>query len=119
MVLSFKSSNPPWTPCVTVVHPPVLTRSQGRLCQRIQREFIESLIRDLGRNYRVAIRFALPKSDRVYIRPLWRVLEFACIILQFWIPLTEDAGIEDDWESAVLWGRTTLPHGLFQADDLP
>ena len=119
MVLSFKSSNPPWTTCVTFVHPPVLTRSQGRLCQRIQRKFIESLIRDLGEHYRVAIRFALPKSDRVYIRPLWIVLEFACIILQFWIPLTEDAGIEDDWDSAVLWGCTTLPHGLFQADDLP
>ena len=89
---------------MTFVQPPVLTRSQGRLCQVIQREFIESLIRDLGPNYKVTIRFALP--------PLWRILEFACIILQFWVPRTED-----EWDSVVRWGRTTLPHGRFQEDD--
>ena len=112
MVLSFNGSDPPWTTCVTFVHPPVLTRSQGRLRQRIQREFIESLIRDLGPNYKVALIFALPRSDRVRIRPLWRILDYACIILQVWVPRTED-----EWESVVLWGRTTLPHGLFQEDE--
>ena len=66
----------------------------------------------LGPNYKVAFIFALPKSDRVRIRPLWRILEYACIILQFWVPRTEDK-----WDSIVRWGRTTLPHGLFQKDD--
>ena len=103
---------PPWTTCVTFVQPPVSTWSQGRLCQVIQREFIESLIRDLGPNYKVAFIFALPKSDRIRIHPLWRILEYACIILQFWVPRTED-----EWDSVVRWGRTTLPHGLFQEDD--
>ena len=103
---------PPWTIWATFVHPPVLTRSQGRLCQVIQRELIESLIRDLGPNYKVAFIFSLPKSDRVRIRPLWRILEFACLIFQFWVPRTED-----DWDSVVRWGRTTLPHGRFQEDD--
>jgi hypothetical protein len=103
---------PPWTTCVTFVQPPVLTRSQGRLCQVIQQENIESLIRDLGSNYKVALIFALPKSDRVRIRPLWRVFNYACFILQFWVPRTED-----EWDSIVRWGRTTLPHGSFQEDD--
>ena len=103
---------PPWTTWVTFVQPPVLTRSQGRLCQVIQREFIESLIRDLGPNYKVAIRFALPKSNRVLFRPLWRVLEYPCIIFVIWVPRTED-----DWDSVYPWGRTTFPHGLFQEDD--
>jgi hypothetical protein len=103
---------PLWTTWVTFVQPPVLTRSQGRLCQVIQREFIESLIRDLGPNYKVAIRFALPKSDRVWIRPLWRVLEFPCIIFEIGVPRTEK-----DWDSVYRWGRTTFPHGLFQEDD--
>ena len=103
---------PPWTTCVTFVQPPVLTRSQGRLCQVIQREFIESLIRDLGPDYKVALIFTLPKSDRVWIRPLWRVLEYACIILAIGIPRTEE-----DWDSVYIWGRTTFPHGLFQEDD--
>jgi len=76
---------PTWTPCVTFVHPPVLTRSQGRLCQAIQREFVESLIRELG------------------------ILQFPCLIFQFLVPLTED-----DWDHVVRWGRTTLPHGRFQ-----
>ena len=97
---------------VTFVQPPVLTRSQGRLCQVIQQEFIESLIRDLGLNYKVDPIFALPKSDRIRIRPLWRILDYACIILQVWVPRTED-----EWESVGRWGRTTLPHGLFQEDD--
>ena len=52
---------PPWTTCVTFVQPPVLTRSQGRLCQVIQQENIESLIRDLGSNYKVALIFASPR----------------------------------------------------------
>ncbi len=97
---------------MTFVEPPVLTRSQGRLCQVIQREFIESLIRDLDPNYKVAFILSLPKSDRIRIRPLWRILEYACLIFQFWVPRTED-----DWESVARWGRTTLPHGLFQEDD--
>ncbi len=97
---------------MTFVQPPVLTRSQGRLCQVIQREFIESLIRDFGPNYKVVFIFSLPKSDRVRIRPLWRIFDCACLIFQFWVPRTED-----DWESIVRWGRTILPHGLFQEDD--
>jgi len=76
--------------CVTFVQPPVLTQSQGCLCQVIQREFIESLIRDLGPNYKVALIFVLPKSDHVRIRPLWRILDYTCIILQVWVPRTED-----------------------------
>ncbi len=103
---------PPWTTWVTFVQPPVLTRSQGRLCQVIQREFIESLIRDLGPNYKVVIRFALPKSDRLWIRPLWRVLEFPCIIFEIGVPRTEE-----DWDSVYRWGCTIFPHGLFQEDD--
>ena len=103
---------PPWTTWVTFVQPPVLTRSQGRRCQVIQREFIESLIRDLGADFRVAFIFALPRSDRVWIRPIWRILEYDCIILQFWVPR-----MEEEWDYVVIWGRTTLPHGLFQADD--
>ena len=104
--------SPPWDTWLIFVQPPVLTWSKFRLCLVIQREFIESLIRDLGPNYKVAIRFALPKSDRVRICPLWRILDYACIILQVWVPRTED-----EWESVVLWGRTTLPHGLFQEDE--
>ncbi len=97
---------------MTFVQPPVLTRSQGRLCQVIQREFIESLIRDLGPNYKVALIFALPRSDRVRIRPLWRLLEYDCIILELGVPRTEE-----EWDYVVIWGRTTLPQGLFQEDD--
>ena len=103
---------PTWTPCVTFVHPPVLTRSQGRLCQVIQREFVESLIRELGPKYKVGITFSLPKSGDLRIRPLWRILQFPCLIFQFLVPLTED-----DWDHVVRWGRTTLPHGLFQEDE--
>ena len=97
---------------MTFAQPPVLTRSQGRLCQVIQREFIESLIRDLGPNYRVAFVFALPRSDRVLIRPLWRILEYPCIIFEFGVPRTEE-----EWDYVVPWGRTTLPNGRFQEDD--
>jgi hypothetical protein len=115
IVVVFKHTKfmpPTWTTCVTFVQPPVLTRSQGRLCQGIQREFIESLIRDLGPNYKVALIFALPKSDRVRIRPLWRILQYACIILQVGVPRTEE-----EWDYVVRWGRTTLPNGRFQEDD--
>ena len=100
---------PTWTPSVTFVHPPVLTRSQGRLCQLIQREFIESLIQEFGPNYMVGITFSLPKSGYLRIRPLWRILQFPCLIFQFLVPLTDD-----DWDYVVRWGRTTLPHGRFQ-----
>ena len=80
----------------------------GSLVPSDPREFIESLIRDLGPNYKVAFIFALPKSDHVRICPLWRILEFACL----WVPRTED-----ECDSVVRWGRTTLPHGRFQEDD--
>ena len=78
----------------------------------IQREFIESLIRDLGADFRVSFKFALPRSDCVLIRPLWRILKYDCIILQFGVPRTEE-----EWDYVVRWGRTTLPHGLFQEND--
>jgi len=34
------------------------------MCLVIQREFIKSLIQDLGADFGVAFRFALPRSDR-------------------------------------------------------
>ena len=73
------------------------------------REFVESLIRELGPKYKVGITFSLPKSGNLRIRPLWRILHFPCLIFQFLVPLTED-----DWDHVVRWGRTTLPHGRFQ-----
>ena len=104
---------PPWTTWVTFVQPLVLTRSQGRLCLVIQREFIESLILDLGAEFRVPVIFALPRRDtQTFIRPLWRILQYDWIILQVGVPRTEE-----EWNYIVYWGRTTLPHGLFQEDD--
>ena len=46
---------PPWEAwfALNPAQPPVLTRSQFRLCLVIQREFIESLIRDWGEAFRV------------------------------------------------------------------
>ncbi len=93
---------PPWTTWVTFVQPPVLTRSQGRRCQVIQREFIESLIRDLGADFRVAFKFALPRSDRVWIRPLWRILEYDCIILEFGVLGRRKSGITSLFGAAPL-----------------
>ena len=103
---------PPWTTWVTFVQPPVLTRSQGRLCLVIQWEFIESLILDLGAEFRVAVIFALPRCAHIFIRPLWGILQCDWIILKFGVPRTEE-----EWNYVVYWGRTTLPHGLFQDDD--
>jgi hypothetical protein len=99
---------PPWTTWVTFVQPPVLTRSQGLLCLVIQREFIESLILDLGADFRVSVIFALPRRDCIFIRPLRRILQYDWIILQVGVPRTEE-----EWNYVVRWGCTTLPHGLF------
>jgi len=104
--------SPPWDTWLTFVQPQVLTRSQFCLCLVIQREFIESLIQDLGADFRVAFRFALPRSDRCRVRPLWAILRHDFIILEIGVPQTEE-----DWGSVYRWGRTTLPHGLFQEDD--
>ena len=57
----------------------------------IQREFIESLILDLGADFRVAVIFALPRcGDHIFIRPLWRILQYDWIILQFGVPRTDE-----------------------------
>ncbi len=101
--------SPPWDTWLSFVQPPVLTWSQFRLCLLIQREFIESLIRDFGADFRVAIRFALPRSDRCRVRPLWAILQHDFIILEIGVPRTEE-----DWGSAYRWGRTTLPPAFFK-----
>ena len=70
---------PPWEAwfALNPAQPPVLTRSQFRLCLVIQREFIGSLIRDWGEAFRVTFQFALPRSDRVRVLPLWDILLFS------------------------------------------
>ena len=93
--------------------PPVLTRSQFCLCLVIQRDFIESLIQDLGAAFRVAVQFTLTRSNRVQILPLWDILRFDFIIRVFGIPRTEE-----DWGTIVCWGRRTLPHGRFQTSGI-
>jgi len=104
--------SPPWDTWLIFVKLPVLTQSQFCLCLVIQREFIESLIRDFGADFRVSFRFALPRSDRCWVRPLWAILQHAFIFLEIGVPRTEV-----DWGSVYRWGRISLPHGLFQEDD--
>jgi len=104
--------SPPWDTWLIFVQPQVLTRRQFRRCLVIQREFIESLIRDFGVDFRVSFRFALPHSDRCRVRSLWAILRHDFIILEIRVPQTEE-----DWGSVHRWGRTTLPHGLFQEDN--
>jgi hypothetical protein len=81
--------SPPWDTWLTFVQLQVLTRSQFHLCLVIQREFIESLIQDLGADFRVALRLALPRSDRCCVCPLWAILRHDFIILEIGVPRTE------------------------------
>jgi hypothetical protein len=106
---------PPWEAwfALNPAQPPVLTRSQFRLCLVIQREFIGSLIRDWGEAFRVTFQFALPRSDRIRVLSLWDILRFDFIIYEFGIPRTEE-----DWGSIVRWGRRKLPHGRFQTSGI-
>ena len=99
-------------PRVTFVQPPVLTRSQFRLCLEIQREFLEQVIRIEGANYRVAVVFAYPRRDNLFIRPLWRLLQYDWVILQIGVPR-----YEEEWDYVYYWGRTNLPYGIFKEDD--
>ena len=106
---------PPWEGWFAIdpAQPLVLTRSQFRLCLVIQREFIESLIQDLGAAFRFAVQFTLPRSNRVRVFPLRDILRFGFIIRVFGIPRTEE-----DWGEVVRWGRRTLPHGRFQTSGI-
>ncbi len=106
---------PPWEDWFALdpAQPPVLTRSQFRLSLVIQREFIESLIRDLGVVFRVAVQFTLPRSKHVRVLPLRDILQYDFIFRVFRIPRTEE-----DWGEVVRWGRRTLPHGRVQTSGI-
>jgi hypothetical protein len=93
--------------------PPVLNRIQFCLCLVIQREFIVSLIQDLGADFRVAVQFLLPHHNRVRLRPLRDILRENKIIRILGIPRTKE-----DWTEIIRWGRRTLPHGRFQTSEI-
>ena len=100
--------SPPWDTLLIFVQPPVLTWSQFCLCLVIQREFIESLIRDYGADFRVSFRSALPRSDRCWVRPLWAILQHGFILLDIGVPRTEE-----DWglgPNKQAWGGAAAAH---------
>ncbi len=91
----------------------VLSRSQFHLCLEIQREFIVSLIQDLGADFRAVVQLTLPHHHRARNRPLWDILLYNKIIRILGIPWMEEV-----WTDIIHWGCHTLPHGRFQTSEI-